>query len=294
MKVFALFNVKGGVGKTTSAVNLAWISASEGLRTLLWDLDPQAAATFTFRIRPEIDGGGPALLRGETGAASAIRGSDFPELDVLPADFSLRELDAMLARDREPEARVRAVLEPLADEYDCVFVDCAPSLSRVAESVFAAADALLVPTIPTTLSLRTLAQLMKHLKGRKGHRPRALPFFCMVDRRKGLHVRVCDWVAEQRLGFLETQIPSSSVIEQMGVQRGPLGAYAGSSPALEAYEALWRELFEGLEGADRAAPLFDEETRERLARVGRDPRRSRRAPPPPPEAPPRALGRDAS
>ena len=168
-----------------------------------------------------------------------MKATDFPALDLLPADFSYRHLDLDLESTKKPARRIARLLESAAGEYDHVFLDCAPSISLVSESVFEAADVLLAPTIPTTLSLRTLAQLMKHLKGRDGPRPRVLPFFCMVDRRKALHREVCDWVDTQPLGFLKTRIPYSSLVEQMGVRRAPLGAYA---PRLDARPGLRRAL----------------------------------------------------
>lgn len=256
MKVFAAFNIKGGVGKTATAVNLAYVSARRGERTLLWDLDPQGAASYYFRIRPRVKGGTRRLIARGADLAEFVRGSDYDDLDVLPADFSHRDMDLALERSKRPARRLARLLEPLAEQYDCVYLDCPPSISLVSEAIFGAADALLIPTIPTPLSLRTLAQLMKHLKHRRraehGAAPLALPFFCMVDRRKTIHRRTCQWTQEQRLGFLATEIPYSSVVEQMGVRRAPVGAFAPSSPAARAYEALAAEFTERVREGRRA------------------------------------------
>jgi len=244
VKVFALYNIKGGVGKTASAVNLAYLSAWAGHPTLVWDLDPQASATFYFRVRPKVKGGARRMIRGQRDPELAIRGSDYEGLDLLPADFSYRHMDLALERTARPVERLGELLAPLEGEYEHVFLDCPPSISRVSESVFAAADALLVPTIPTPLSLRTLAQLIKHLKGRGEERPRVMPFLCMVDRRKALHREIERWArAESRL-FLDASIPYSSQVEQMGTRRKPLCAYAAGSPPARAYEALWKEIGE--------------------------------------------------
>ena len=96
MKIFATYNIKGGVGKTTAAVNLAYLSAADGCRTLLWDLDPQGAASFLFRIKPRVKGGGKALIRGTKTLDDAIKGTDFDHLDLLPADFTYRNMDLLL------------------------------------------------------------------------------------------------------------------------------------------------------------------------------------------------------
>jgi cellulose biosynthesis protein BcsQ len=112
----------------------------------------------------------------------------------------------------------------------------------VLESVLAAAEGILVPTIPTTLSLRTLDQLARHL-GKKGPRKlTVLPFFSMVDRRRTMHREIVDGAREVPFRFLKTSIPYSSNVEKMGVHRMPIEAYAPWSQAAKAYRALWAEL----------------------------------------------------
>ena len=85
MRVYATYNIKGGVGKTTTAVNLAHLAAADGLRAVLWDLDPQGAASFMFRVKPRVKGGGKALIRGTRPLDDAIKGTDFDNLDLIPA-----------------------------------------------------------------------------------------------------------------------------------------------------------------------------------------------------------------
>jgi len=242
MKVIATYNIKGGVGKTASAVNLGYLAARDGFRTLVWDLDPQGAATFYFRIRPRIKGGGKKLISGKLDLDQLIRATDFNNLDLLPADFSYRHMDRHLGRSASPLASLARLLLPIEAEYDVLILDCAPSISLVSEAVFVASDVLLVPTIPTILSLRTLEQLGDHLRSRGGRRPVVLPFFCMVDGRKSLHRRIVEDPEASSEAFLNTQIPYSSVVERMGVRRAPLFTYARSSPPSRAYEELWAEV----------------------------------------------------
>ena len=96
MRIYATYNIKGGVGKTTTAVNLAYLAAEAGLRTVLWDLDPQGAASFMFRVKPKVKGGGRALISGKRPLDDAIKGTDFDNLDLIPADFTYRNMDLLL------------------------------------------------------------------------------------------------------------------------------------------------------------------------------------------------------
>jgi cellulose biosynthesis protein BcsQ len=242
VRVFATYNIKGGVGKTATAVNLAYLAARDGARTLIWDLDPQAAATFYFRIRAKVKGGAKKLLKGKRPLDATIRGTDFEGLDLLPADFTYRNMDLDLVRSKRPTQQLASLLLPLSLQYDYLFLDCAPSISLVSESVFVATDFLLVPTIPTTLSLRTLDQLDQYLQERGATRPRILPFLCMVDRRKSLHKRICAGGIEHHPDMLETIIPYSSLVEQMGLHRAPLAEFAPTAEPARAYEDLWAEI----------------------------------------------------
>ncbi|MEM7350377.1 MAG: AAA family ATPase [Acidobacteriota bacterium] len=252
MKVFALYNIKGGVGKTASSVNLSFLAALSGARVLIWDLDPQGAASFYFRIKAKIKGGGEKLLKKKNRGRlhREIRGTDFDGLDLVPADFSYRNLDLALDATKNSRRCLSRLLEPLAEDYDFVVLDCAPSISLTTESIFAATDVLLVPTIPTPLSMRTLVQLDRHLRRDGPDGLNAWPFLCMVDRRRKLHRETSELLATNDYRFrrtselLTSQIPYSSLIEQMGHHRAPLHAFAYRSAPAKAYMSLWREILE--------------------------------------------------
>jgi len=241
VKVLATYSIKGGVGKTTSAVNLAREAALTGSRVLVWDLDPQGAATFFFRIRPKVKGGTERLVSAKGDLSEHVRASDVPGIHVVPADFSLRHLDLHLDAKKRPTERLAARLSGLGDGYDVAFLDCPPSISLASESVFGAADALLVPVIPTTLSSRTLMQLSEFL-GSQASPPVLLPYFSMVDARKRLHRDVMAALREEWPTLFATVIPSASVIERMGPERAPVGSYAPSSAAARAFGDLWTEI----------------------------------------------------
>jgi len=236
--VLATYNIKGGVGKRSAAVNLATLAARGGSPTLIWDLDPQGASTYLFRVRAKVKGGGAKLVRGKSDVDALLKGTDTEGLDLLPADFSYRHMDLALGDAKRPERRLSRVLEPLKDEYEYTFLDCPPSISLVSESVFEAADALLVPIIPATLSSRTLEQLQSVLD-RKG--PAILGFFSMADRRKKLHRELMDELSTQH-DVLETVIPNSAEVERMGARRAALVDFAPKSRAARAYADLWAEV----------------------------------------------------
>lgn len=240
MKVLATYNIKGGVGKTTAAVNLAYLAAHSGARTLVWDLDPQGAASFFFRVKPKVKGGGKALIARRGAVDRAIQGTDYEHLDLLPADFSYRNMDLVLDAAKKRKRRIDLRLRPLADRYDYVFLDCPPGISLVSENVFRAADCLLVPLMPTTLSLCSFAQLAAFLReSPRGARPKVLAFFSMVDARKNLHRDLIAATTAERDDVLGVRIPSSSDIERMGVYRAPLPAAAPHSRSATAYRDLW-------------------------------------------------------
>jgi len=246
MHILGVYNIKGGVGKTATAVNLAYLAARQGYRTIVWDLDPQGAATYYFRIKAKVKGGGKALVKGKLDLDSLVKATDFENLDMLPADFSYRNMDLKLEDAKKPTKQLLRLLRPLSQAYDYVILDCPPSISLVSENIFRAADGLLLPLIPTTLSLRTYQQLLDFLEGHRISGLQLMPFFSMVDRRKRMHLDVMQSLPDTRKELLNVAIPYASDVEKMGIHRMPVGEFAPKGPAWQAYEALWREVQERL------------------------------------------------
>jgi cellulose biosynthesis protein BcsQ len=241
VKTLATYNIKGGVGKTAAAVNLAYLAARGGRRTLLWDLDPQGAASYLLRVRPHVKGGGKALISGKRALDQAAKPTEFDRLDLVPADLTYRNLDLVLDAAKKSTQRIARLLDPLEDDYDLAILDCPPGISLASENVLHATDVLLVPLIPTTLSVRTLEQLTE-FAAELEYPPALFPFFTMVDGRKRLHREVVEQLRAERQDLAATAIPALSVVEQMSVQRAPLPVFAPRSRVTRSYESLWEEV----------------------------------------------------
>jgi cellulose biosynthesis protein BcsQ len=242
MTILALFSNKGGVGKTAATVNLAYLAAQSGRSTLICDLDPQGSTTFYFRIKPKLKRKARGLPQQPKPIERSIKGTDYDGLELLPADFSHRNLDITFAGQKRSRRRLAMVLKPLCQEYDLIVLDCPPTINIVAENVIFAADHLLVPLVPTTLCVRTYEQLLTFTNEQGRDVAMLSPFLSMVDARKKLHRELSADLPGQIDGLLASTIPYRSKVEQMGLYREPLPAFAPSDGASRAYQALWAEI----------------------------------------------------
>jgi chromosome partitioning protein len=242
MKIVAVTNIKGGVGKTTTAVNLAYLCAAGGRPTVLWDLDPQGAATYTLRCEPHERVSARKLVSGKRELPELIVHTGYDKLDVLPADFSYRNFDVHLSERKKPTERLLRMSRPLGELYGALFLDCPPGISLLSENVLRAADVVVVPLLPTPLSVRMLAQLQEFVTEQGWTDLTLLPFFSMVDRRKSLHHEVIASTRAEFPALLGTEVPYSSEVERMSLRRAPLPAFSPRSPVGRIYSSLWAEV----------------------------------------------------
>lgn len=240
MKTLAVYHLKGGVGKTAAAVNLATLAARAKIPTLLWDLDPQAAASYILRAKPADPGKPKALWAGDAAIGDWVQETEWPSLALIPADLASRHLDVWL-RKGDADA-LKTLLKPLAERFALCVLDCPPSLSHLADNIFAASHRVLMPTVPTPLSLRAVKQVLDYFKEQKIPREKLLSFWSLADRRRSLHRLLIETPPRSLPNLCKAVIPYASAIEKMAEQRAPIEDYDASHPAAEAYRLLWKEV----------------------------------------------------
>lgn len=240
MVSIALYNLKGGVGKTASAINLAYLAAADGLKTLVWDLDPQGSSSFYLNVHADIKNESRKLITGEMSPKEAVQDSVFENLWVIPSDLSARNADVALDDVKQSKKKLKNALADLK-QFDLVILDCPPGISLLHENIFNASDWVLIPNIPTTLSIRSFETIMSYFKENDLDTGILKCFFSMVDHRKNLHHEVMQEFYKDKL-FFKNYIPYLSDVEKMGTHQQPVFEFANSSYAAQCYRDLWHEI----------------------------------------------------
>ena len=239
MKTLAFYNLKGGVGKTAAAVNFAYLAAADGIKTLVWDLDPQGSSSFYLHVKNNKNESEKIFLD-KTDIKNSIQQSPFENLYVIPADISARNVDIVLDDVKQNKKKIKSLLSGLKD-FDLIILDCPPGISLLHDSVFTASDFVIMPNIPTTLSIRSYEMVAAYFKENELDKSKLKCFFSMVDHRKTLHQETIQTFYNNRL-FFKSYIPYLSDVEKMGIHQQPLFEFANTSYAAQCFRDLWKEI----------------------------------------------------
>jgi len=241
MVTIAFYNLKGGVGKTTSAINLAYLAAQEGYKTLIWDLDPQGSTSFYLGVSTTVKNESKKVLKGDLDLSETIQPTLYKNLYVIPSDLSARHADVLLSEGKQSKKRLAALLTSLKDAFYLVIIDSPPGISLLHDNIFNAVNWVLLPNIPTTLSIRSYETVANYFTEHEFDKEKIRCFFNMVDSRKNLHHETMSFFF-QNTQFFKNFIPYLSDIEKMGMNEAPLETFAKSSYAAKCYRDLWAEI----------------------------------------------------
>lgn len=246
MKVVSLYSPKGGVGKSTMSVHLAFLGAQHGFRTLLVDLDALGSSSHCLHVQARKDHDASVLVGGGKTLMASIQPTDIPLLHVLPSSADYYKISSMMAEKKHPRHRLERSFGCLADSYDLVVLDGTASLDLLAENLVNVSDLVAIPVIPTPLSMRALEQVLSLLQDKGVSIVKIHPFVSLIDRRKRMHAEVAETLhQEQRV--LRTEIPNTADLEKTAQLQEPVYHFLPNGRGAKACRELFAELLELLD-----------------------------------------------
>ena len=245
-KIISVANQKGGVGKTTTTVNLSTILAKKGKKVLLIDTDPQGNATSGLGVEKEVDLSVYDVLVGDTEINETIQDTAVKNLKVCPSNISLAGAEVELVSMMSREQRLKTKLDVVKDEYDYILIDCPPSLGLITLNAFTASDTVLIPVQCEYFALEGLGQLLNTINLVKKHLNKNIEIegalLTMYDARTNLSNQV---VKEVKKYFedkvYKTVIPRNVRLSEAPSYGMPISIYDPRSKGAKAYEKFTRE-----------------------------------------------------
>ncbi len=247
MPVVSIINQKGGVAKTTTAVNVASSWGKQGKRVLLLDLDPQSSATRSIFADREFEKTIFDVVMGQATAEEVIVHSPEFGIDVIPAEIMLSGIDMQLAAHFGREQILRRKLEPVVSRYDSILIDCSPSLGLMTVNALLASDDIIIPICPEYFSLKgieLILETLKNLRSGLGYKVGVRGVVITRYRDRKIAKDVIRQVREKYdLTVYDNYIPDNIVVEEAHHHHRPVHSYAPGSAAAKAYLQLSEELW---------------------------------------------------
>ena len=245
-KVIAVANQKGGVGKTTTTVNLSTLLAQKGKKVLLIDTDPQGNATSGLGVTKELELSVYDVLVGDTTFAETIEDTAIKNLKICPSNISLAGAEVQLVSMMSREQRLKVKLDEIKDQYDYILIDCPPSLGLITLNAFTASDSVLIPVQCEYFALEGLGQLLNTVNLVKKHLNKSLEIegalLTMYDARTNLSNQVVKEVKKYFEGKVyKTVIPRNVRLSEAPSYGMPISLYDARSKGAKAYEKLAKE-----------------------------------------------------
>jgi chromosome partitioning protein len=270
IKTIPIINNKGGVGKTTTTVNLAAGLGRAGRRVLVVDLDSQGSASFALGIdRENLDPGTASVLFGEKRPAEVIRSTRTENVDVLPGSLRLADADTKLSSAEQREKRLGRSLTSVQEAYDTILIDCAPSTSLLTINALVAADAFIIPVPPSYLSLEgvvSLGEVVKNVRQGMGEAAPVLGVLLTMVQRDDKQTRGIMKEVRNHYGgkVFDTVIRNDSALEKAPTLGQSVFEYAPDSQGAREYQALVEEVLDRMERYGSVYETVKEKKAERM------------------------------
>ncbi len=248
MKVIAIYNIKGGVGKTTTTINLACLLAKMNLSVLVWDLDSQGGTSYFFNKEHHNNNNFGKLFGNYISIYDVIKPADTYHIDIISNDTNFSDqfissASPLIRLEFLSNNLVKNVLSKVSDDYDVVLIDCPPGRFTMHDNVFCSTDLLLIPNIPAPLSVYCNDMLVTGLQKLQSTKAKIFSFYNMVQMQKKLHKMYLSNAIEDA-NQLKNHVPFYSEIETISHNKSSIFHQLKDSKAMVYYENLWDEICE--------------------------------------------------